>query len=1041
MEAADISSYGGQDATPGLGFEVTNGGQEITLTGNVWKLTNLTADGSPYTVTDKSILRFDFTLLNDSGEIVGIGLENSNSFRDDDQQLYQLAGSQNFSGRADTSLRGDAPAVGETVTYEIALADLAGQSFTSLVFINDDDNDAQSQVSFANITLVEPSGSVDPTDPPQIAGGALPDISVNEDQLFERAIPIFDNGTATEDLVFSATGLPDFATIVDGVLTGTGTNADVGDYQITLTATDEDGESVTDTFALTVENVNDAPVATSPDLGQTEVVIGQPFSVDLPAGAFVDEDADDTLTYSSPDLPDGVSIDPVTGMLTGSIGVKGDFDITIVATDSAGEADETIITLAVDNAPIEPVIIEAEQFTALINGDAPVENFFRGFAGPASDNFVIRVGAGETGSISTDLDAVGTVAGFYDLTVDYFDETDGESTLSVLIDRGDGNGPELLGTINFDRTDLPGQGNATQAGNLTTFTIPSVNVTAGSRLILEGTADRGEVLRVDRVLLEPVDNAAPEFSSLGAQSAAENQLAAAQVTAVDPEGSDVTYAIAGGSDAALFTIDAATGLVSFLTAPDFEVPSDSDGDNVYDVTVEATDGVIAVTQDVQVTVTDGDEGPTITSAATVVADENQLVATTVTATDPENAPLLFALAGTGADDAFFAIDAQTGELAFLAAPDFEVPADADLDGVYDVSVSVSDGTTSVESTIAVTVADANDAPVAEAAPADQAGVLDTALSIPLDGLFTDQDAGQTLTFSLVSGAPAGVTLDAAGLLTGTPTEAGVFDVVIAASDGIADPVEATFTLNIAEEIGPFGPVNPSQDLDGDGTPNATDPDVDGDTVVNFNDSFAYDAENGVLLGEGESIDLTFDIDGTPYQNGITGLLQGGVAGSGALTSFNEETGTASVSNGKLLITASNGDTGASNTPEDDYQVGVKNGSFLLESRVDNPFLTSPAANFDQLGIHVGVDSTDFVKLVFGFANGVIEFSSRTNDVEAKATGGNQPLPAGLTLAGFSAVDLSLNVNSASATTATISGSATFLDAAGDPIAGATNVSL
>ena len=51
----------------------------------------------------------------------------------------------------------------------------------------------------------------------------------------------------------------------------------------------------------------------------------------------------------------------------------------------------------------------------------------------------------------------------------------------------------------------------------------------------------------------------------------------------------VTYSIDGGADAAKFNINATTGVVSFKTAPDFENPGDADHNNIYEVTVKATD--------------------------------------------------------------------------------------------------------------------------------------------------------------------------------------------------------------------------------------------------------------------------------------------------------------------------------------------------------------------------------------------------------------------------------------------------------------------
>ena len=54
----------------------------------------------------------------------------------------------------------------------------------------------------------------------------------------------------------------------------------------------------------------------------------------------------------------------------------------------------------------------------------------------------------------------------------------------------------------------------------------------------------------------------------------------------------------------------ATGALAFLSAPDYEAPTDADGNNVYDVIVSASDSTVApVTQNVTVTVTDVAEVP------------------------------------------------------------------------------------------------------------------------------------------------------------------------------------------------------------------------------------------------------------------------------------------------------------------------------------------------------------------------------------------------------------------------------------------------
>lgn len=78
------------------------------------------------------------------------------------------------------------------------------------------------------------------------------------------------------------------------------------------------------------------------------------------------------------------------------------------------------------------------------------------------------------------------------------------------------------------------------------------------------------------------------------------------VAATDPDGDTLTYAITGGADAGLFTLDPATGSLNFVVPPDFENPTDLTalgGDNVYEVTITADNGVFSDTQTINVTVT------------------------------------------------------------------------------------------------------------------------------------------------------------------------------------------------------------------------------------------------------------------------------------------------------------------------------------------------------------------------------------------------------------------------------------------------------
>ena len=215
------------------------------------------------------------------------------------------------------------------------------------------------------------------------------------------------------------------------------------------------------------------------------------------------------------------------------------------------------------------------------------------------------------------------------------------------------------------------------------------------------------------------DNAPAITSNGGGASAsvavAENATAVTTVTATDADaGATLTYAIVGGADATLLTIDPITGVLAFVSARDFENPADAGADNVYDVQVRVSDGISTDTQAIAVTVGDvNDNAPAITSngggaSASVAVAENATAVTTVTATDADaDARLTYAIVG-GADATLFTIDPITGVLAFVSARDFENPADAGADNVYDVQVRVSDGIGTDSQAIAVTVTDTND---------------------------------------------------------------------------------------------------------------------------------------------------------------------------------------------------------------------------------------------------------------------------------------------------------------------------------------------
>ena len=321
------------------------------------------------------------------------------------------------------------------------------------------------------------------------------------------------------------------------------------------------------------------------------------------------------------------------------------------------------------------------------------------------------------------------------------------------------------------------------------------------------------------VTVTGVNDNNPVITSASTASVAENSATVLTVTASDadvPAGT-LTFAIVGGADQAKFQIVAATGALTFATAPNFEVPTDANGDNVYLVQVQASDGTrSSTTQSISVTVTGiNDNDPVVTSASTKNVVENSTAVLTVTATDADvpTQTTTFAIVG-GADQAKFQIDSASGVLSFKAAPDFDAPGDANADNVYVVQVQASDGTrTSTAQSINVTVTGLNDNdPVITS---DNTKSVAEGTTSVLTVIATDADLpASTLTYSVVAGSDQ--TLFQINSATGAlsfktapdfehPTDANgdnVYVVQVQASDGSRSSNTQTVSVTVTNVITP-----------------------------------------------------------------------------------------------------------------------------------------------------------------------------------------------------------------------------------------------
>ena len=165
-----------------------------------------------------------------------------------------------------------------------------------------------------------------------------------------------------------------------------------------------------------------------------------------------------------------------------------------------------------------------------------------------------------------------------------------------------------------------------------------------------------------------------------------------------------------GADMSSFSVDN-VGQVTVKSATKL----DYEGKRTYMVTVTATDPLGASSSiPVTIEVTNVDEAPAITVGGLAItgmisveyAENGTGMVATYSATGPESANAMWSLGGDAAGD--FEISSSGGVLTFVRAPDYENPADANMDNVYMVTVMADDGTYMAMREVVVTVTDVED---------------------------------------------------------------------------------------------------------------------------------------------------------------------------------------------------------------------------------------------------------------------------------------------------------------------------------------------
>ncbi|UCF30634.1 MAG: PKD domain-containing protein, partial [bacterium] len=562
----------------------------------------------------------------------------------------------------------------------------------------------------------------------------LPTVLVLGNQTADEGEPVDFFGSVTdEDVDDTHTYRWDFGdgTSVTGTLSPSHSFPDNGLYTVTLTATDNNGGSGTDSLTVTVANV--APTAKAGD--DQEVDEGQAVAL---LGDQDDPGTGDTHSYLwdfGDSSPASTSRNPIHVYADNNGG--GLYTVTLTVTDDEGEADTDTLVVTVNNVP--PSVGISLAGPAYRNQEASFAGSFTDPAGPADEPYVFLWDFGD-GATSTSQNPTHTFTAFGDyrvtLTVTDKDSDFGAYASTVTVaNRNPVADPRVnQGTIaEGSSASFTGSFSDPDVGDTHTFlwdfgdSSPTSTSRNPTHIFADNDADG-----LYTVTFTVTDSGSGQGT--GTLTVTVNNIpptANAGSAAPVDEGSPVSFAGVGndvGSDTLSFRWKFGDGNSTEGTLSPIHTYEDN-GSYTVELTVSDDDG--AASSDT-LTVTVNNVAPTAEALGDPTVAKDVAASFAASFTDP---------AGPADDPYTFLWDFGDG----TATSTSQNPTHTyTTEGIFTVTLTVTDDDSdpSIADTLTVTVA--NELPVADP-QADQT-TIDEGSSVSFTGSFSDADAGDTHTF-------------------------------------------------------------------------------------------------------------------------------------------------------------------------------------------------------------------------------------------------------------------------------------------------------
>ena len=656
--------------------------------------------------------------------------------------------------------------------------------------------------------------------------------------------------------------------------------------EFTLTVSDGTATVSDKTIVTVTDSPNDPPVVNAGD-DQDAVVEGSTVNLDA---TVTDTDTEDALTYAwthNSTLSITLANDsvPDTTFTAPNVAENTVVEFTLTVYDGTATVSDKILVTITDSANSPPEVNagndqqEAEGSTVSLDATVTDDDTGDTLTYTWTHNSTLSISLDDSSAVDTTFTAPNVAENtVVEFTLTVYDGTATVSDKTIVTITDSANSPpevnagndqqeaegstvSLDATVTDDDTEdtltYTWTHNSTLSISLddssavdTTFTAPNVaenTVVEFTLTVYDGTATVS-----DKILVTITDsaNSPPEVNAGNDQQEAEGSTVSLDATVTDDDtGDTLTYTWTHNSTLSI-SLDDSSAVDTTFTAPNVAE------NTVVEFTLTVYDGTATVSDKILVTITDSAnsppevnagndqqeaEGSTVSLDATVTDDDTE---DTLTYTWTHNSTLSISLDDSSAVDTTF------------TAPNVAENT------VVEFTLTVYDGTATVSDKILVTITDSANSPPEVNAGNDQQEAEGSTVS--LDATVTDDDTGDTLTYTWTHNSTLSISLDDSSAVDTTFTapnvaENTVVEFTLTVYDGTATVSDKTIvTVTDSPNDPPVVNAGDDQDAVVEGSTVNLDATVtDTDTEDTLTYTWTHNSTLSISLDDSSAVDTTF----------------------------------------------------------------------------------------------------------------------------------------------------------------------------------------